>query len=200
MKGRVSLLAGLFCLGMAVIAMAQVSTIEGTVVSSSAGSLVIDTGKGQQTFMVDAQSSLPAGLAAGSRVTVEYHTLANNQLHAFKVSTMGAAATAPTRTTDTPSTMATPERTEPQETTTSPAPAATTRTDTTTTTRTEPMETTTGTTQGTTGTAPMGTTTATEPATDTERSLPATASPLPLLALAGGLSIAGGMLVRRLRS
>lgn len=164
MKGRVALLASLFSLCLVAVVAAQVSTVEGTVVSSTGGSLVIDTSTGQRTFMVDAQSSLPANLAVGSRVKVEYHTLANDKFHAFKVTTLEAAPTTTETTT-----------TRPIE----PAP---------TTTRTEPM--------------PQTTTTTTTDDDDDERTrrLPATASPLPLLALMGGLALAGGALVRRLRS
>ena len=182
MKARIALLASLVSLSLVAAASAQVSTVEGTVVSNSAGALVIDTGSGQRTFMVDAQSSLPADLAVGTRVKVEYHTLANDKFHAFKVSALGAAptepATAPATTATTPmgttTTAPEPAAATPAVTAPAPAPAATMQEQTTTTTATT--------------------------TTDPERRLPATASPLPLLALAGGLAVAGGALVRRLRS
>jgi hypothetical protein len=196
MKARVALLASVFCLGLVAMATAQVSTVEGTVVSNSGGSLVIDTDSGQRTFMVDAQSSLPADLAVGSRVRVEYHTLANDKFHAFKVSSLGAATTTETAP-------AAPTEMAPAATTTEPAPATTTAAPETTTT--------TGTTTGTMQDRPATDTTSTKTTTDTttaatdtqttgtERTLPATASQLPLLALAGALSMAGGALLRRIR-
>ena len=185
MKARVALLACLVTLSLVAGASAQVSTVEGTVVSNSGGSLVVDTASGQRTFMVDAQSSLPADLAVGTKVKVEYHTLANDKFHAFKVSAMDAAPTTGTA----PSmagTTTTPAPVEPAPAAVAPAPTMQERS-TTTTTTTTPTDTTSGT---------MNTTT-TE---DTGSRLPATASPLPLLALAGGLAMAGGALVRRLRS
>jgi hypothetical protein len=184
MKTRVALLACLITLSLVAGASAQVSTVEGTVVSNSGGSLVVDTASGQRTFMVDAQSSLPADLAVGTRVKVEYHTLANDKFHAFKVSAMDAApttATAPSMA----GTTTTPAPVEPAPAAVAPAPPMQERPTTTTTTTT--TDTTTGT---------MNTTTT----ADTGSRLPATASPLPLLALAGGLAMAGGALVRRLRS
>lgn len=214
MKARVALLASIFSIGMVAMAAAQVSTVEGTVVSNSGGSLVISTDSGQRTFMVDAQSSLPADLAVGSRVRVEYHTLANDKFHAFKVSSLGAETTSTTTTETAPSTTTaapTTTTTDPHHTATQAAPT----TPETTTTTTDPVDTTrttTGTTTGTmqdrpaTDTTTTTTTDTTTAATDstqttgtTERTLPATASPLPLLALAGALSMAGGALLRRLR-
>jgi hypothetical protein len=203
MKARVALLASIFSLCLVAFVAAQVSTTTGTVVSNSGGMLVVDTDSGQRTFMVDAQSSLPANLAAGTRVTVEYHTLANDKFHAFKVTPSSGTspstttgATAPTTGT-TGSTATNPSMTgtttAPQERPSSPAPttmqdrpAATTPTDTTARTdSTTPTD--------TTGTMADDTST-------TGRTLPATASPLPLFALAGGLALAGGALLRRLRA
>jgi len=61
----------------------------GTVVSSSGSQLVIKTESGNRmTFVVDSASSLPVGVAAGDRVTVEYHTLAGGKYHAARVSTV----------------------------------------------------------------------------------------------------------------
>ena len=173
MKGRVALFASVLSLCLVGMVAAQVSTVEGTVVSSGGGTLVIDTSTGQQTFMTDAQSSLPMNLAVGDRIKVEFHTLANNKLHAFKVTTLTAAAPM----AEAPKA---PERTEPPATATTPTepmPPAQTEPPATTTTPIEP--------------APA------QPAEGGQ--LPATASPLPLLALVGGLSLAGGMLVRALR-
>lgn len=191
MKARIALLASLVSLCLVAVVSAQVSTVEGTVVSNSGGMLVIDTGSGQRTFMVDAQSSLPADLAAGTRVRVEYHTLANEKFHAFKVSSLGAVTTQPP--TETTATTAAPMDAAPVEP--APAPAVTAPAVTapapTMQERTPPATTTT--TDTTTGTAATTT-------TETERRLPATASPLPLMALAGGLAMAGGALLRRLRA
>lgn len=139
MKARVALLAGLFSLCLVAVVAAQVTTVEGTVSTKTAGSLVVDTSTGPLTLMVDAQSSLPTNLAVGSRVKVEYDTLANGTYHASRVTVMGGTSAA------------------------------------------------------------EGTSTGAGTDTDSGR-LPATASPLPLLALAGGLAMAGGVLVRRLRA
>jgi hypothetical protein len=219
MKARVALLASIFSLGLVAVVAAQVSTTTGTVVSNSGGVLVVDTDSGQRTFMVDAQSSVPASLAAGTRVTVEYHTLANDKFHAFKVTP--SAGTAPTTTSNTDmtgtsttgSTPATPAPSmqEQPTTTTGTTTGSTSMRDTTATTGT-----TTGTTAGTMQDRPVTTPTDTATRTDTTdstdtttptttddtttRTLPATASPLPLLALAGSLALAGGALLRRRRA
>ena len=204
MKSRVALLASLFSLCLVAAVAAQVSTITGTVVSNSGGVLVLDTDSGQRSFMVDAQSSLPADLATGARVTVEYHTLANDKFHAFKVTP--TAATAPSRTTDTApadTTMAPPADTNaaapataaPTMAAPSPAAPAPTTTTTTTTTQTPPANTMDNTTATDTTTR-----TTDESTSTTGNRLPATASPLPLLALAGSLALAGGLLLRRRRA
>lgn len=204
MKARVALLASIFCLSLVAMAAAQVSTVEGTVVSNSGGSLVIDTDSGQRTFMVDAQSSLPADLAVGSRVRVEYHTLANDKFHAFKVTSLaaGSTMTAPTDTTAPTEPAAPAEPMAPAGSTaatgTTTAPVDTTTTTTTGTMQERPKTDTTTTT--TTDTTTAATTTTDQPAAAPEgRTLPATASPLPLLALAGAISMAGGALLRRIR-
>lgn len=191
MKARVALLASLFSLCLVAMVAAQVTTTTGTVVSNSGGSLVVDTASGQRTFMVDAQSSLPANLAPGTRVTVEYHTLANDQFHAFKVTTMGTSPT--TTTTDTA--MAPPADTM---TAPAPAPAAPTMAAPTTPPASTTQERPTTTTTPTDTTSTTGTTM--DDDTATNRTLPATASPLPLLALAGSLALAGGLLLRRRRA
>ena len=72
------------------------STATGTVVSSDGGSLVIDTGNGRQTFIVDGSSTLPANLTPGNRVSVQYHTLSGNRLHAASASLL-STDTAPAR-------------------------------------------------------------------------------------------------------
>lgn len=222
MKARVALLASLFSLCLVAVVAAQVSTTEGTVVSNSGGSLVVNTDSGQRTFMVDAQSSLPADLAAGSRVRVEYHTLANDKFHAFKVSTLGSSTdttagdtsasmgTSTTGTTTAGTTTNNNDTTNTMGTTTTTAPTA----GTTTTTTTDRVDTTgntavrndTTTTTQTTTDATMGTTQTTTGTADTTttgtsgRNLPATASPLPLLGLAGTLALGAGALLRLRRA
>ena len=231
MKARVALLASLFSLCLVAVVAAQVSTIDGTVVSNSGGSLVVNTDSGERTFMVDAQSSLPADLAVGSRVRVEYHTLANDKFHAFKVSTLGSSTDTPasgtsasmgTGTTGTTTAGTTSNNnynsaTNNNDTTntmgTSPTATAP-KTGTTTTTTTDRVDTTgntavrndtTTTTQTTTDTT-MGSTQTTTGTTDTTttgtsgRNLPATASPLPLLALVGTLALGAGALLRLRRA
>lgn len=48
------------------------TTVTGKLVSIGPADLVIDGANGRRRFVVDAQSIVPAGLAAGSQVTVEY--------------------------------------------------------------------------------------------------------------------------------
>lgn len=78
--------------------MGSTETVTGTVVSSSGGTLIIDTDTGRQTYVVDADSRLPANLAAGSRVTVDFHRLADGRMHAANATLLGTepAATATT--------------------------------------------------------------------------------------------------------
>jgi len=146
---------------------ATTQTLTGTVVSSSSSSLVIDTDTGtRQTFMVDAQSTLPTGLAPGTRISVDYHTLSGGQFHAARATTLGAAA--PTQ----PTTEARPmDTTAPPDTTTSSSMPST---------------------DASTGAAPATTTKTTR-----TRKMPATASPLPLVALIGLASLAGAATLRR---
>lgn len=216
MKARVALLASIFSLCLVAVVAAQVSTTTGTVVSNSGGVLVVDTDSGQRTFMVDAQSSLPADLAAGTRVTVEYHTLANDKFHAFKVTpasgttpstttnanetTTGTAGT--TSTTGTTGSMSGSTATTPSTPVQQPPTNTTTTGTTTGTMQDRPTPTnpdTMGTTRDTT-TSTTDTTTTPDDTANTGRRLPATASPLPLLALAGSLALAGGALLRRRRA
>jgi hypothetical protein len=70
------------------------STLNGTVVAVSASELVIETPSGRQRFIVDSNSTLPANLAAGTRVSVEYHRLEGDRRHVARVTT---AAPAPPR-------------------------------------------------------------------------------------------------------
>lgn len=70
------------------------STLDGTVVLVSTNELVIETPNGRQRFIVDANSTLPANLVAGTRVSVEYHRLEGDRRHVARVTT---AAPAPPR-------------------------------------------------------------------------------------------------------
>jgi len=63
------------------------STLTGTVVATSATELVVETPSGRQRLIVDANSTLPANLAAGTRVSVEYHRLEGDRRHAARVTT-----------------------------------------------------------------------------------------------------------------
>lgn len=166
MKSRTLLFAVLACV-LAVSAAAQSSqTLSGTVVSSSSTQLVIDTATGQRTFDVDASSNLPAGLAVGSRVDVDYHELAGGRMHAATVRMSSAAPTTPTAETTSPTT---PTTTDMPRTT---APA--------------------------TGTGMAATDDDDDDAPQRATgSLPRTASPLPLLGLAGLAALAGGLALRR---
>ena len=204
MKARVALLASLFSLCLVAVVAAQVSTVTGTVVSNSGGVLVVDTDSGQRSFMVDAQSSLPADLTAGTRVTVEYHTLANDKFHAFKVTpTSATSPTTSTATTATDTTTAPPANTVTEPSAAAPTLAAPTPAPPTTsgTTMREPATPPANTMDNTTTSTRTDTTTTMDDNTSTTgRRLPATASPLPLLALAGSLALAGGALLRRRRA
>ena len=160
MKTSLSSLLTVAALALAIPLMAQdAKTTSGKVVSSTPGQVVVQTDDGSQmTFKVDAQSTVPTGLSAGSRVTVTYHELAGGMFHAASVA-VSDAGTSPTMNT--------------QE---APPP----RPATTTTTAQEPM--------------PERTTT-----TPTPGRMPATASPLPLVGLAGLLSLTAGLGLRALR-
>jgi len=61
------------------------STLNGTVVAVSTNALVIETPNGRQRFIVDANSTLPANLVAGTRVSVEYHRLEGDRRHVARV-------------------------------------------------------------------------------------------------------------------
>lgn len=175
MKSSLLSLLAVAVLALAVPVMAQTElTVSGTVVSSTPTQVVVRTADGREmTFAVDAQSNVPSGLAAGNAVTVNYHDMGNNMLHAARVTTTSAG----TSTTTAPST----ETTRPSTTT---APSYNTAPPPTSSTRTEPM--------------PESTAATTE-ATARTRKMPATASNLPLVGLAGLLSLAAGLGVRALR-
>jgi hypothetical protein len=162
MKSSLSLLVGAAVLALAVPVMAQTElTVSGTVVSSSPTQVVVKTSDGRDmTFMVDAQSTVPSGLVAGNPITVVYHDMGNNTLHAARVTSSGTT-TAPRTTTTTPAT------------TTEPRPSS----------QSAPM--------------PESTTPAATP--ESTPRMPATASNLPLVGLAGLLSLTAGLGVRALR-
>lgn len=154
-------------------------TVSGKVISSSSSSLVIETDTGtRQTFVVDAQSNLPSGLTPGSRISVDYHSLAGGTFHAARATTL-SAATAPAQ----PMTEARPVEPATPRDTRMPVDTTTTRDTTTSTTTTD-------TTLGTTTDTPERTT----------RRMPATASPLPLIGLVGLASLAAGAALRRFGS
>jgi hypothetical protein len=111
MKRRLTVLASAFVLLLAVSGangMVQVDgaaepgpetgsvvllTENGTVVSSTATSLVIRTEGGQEkAFVVDAYSDIPPTLSVGARVTVESQALADGRYQLTKVTT-GATGT-----------------------------------------------------------------------------------------------------------
>ena len=209
MKSRTLFLAGLLSLCLVGAVSAQQTTVEGTVVSNSGGTLVVTTAEGQRTFLVDGQSSVPASLASGTRVTIEYQTTSDNQMHAFKVSPVGAAPTSATTPMGSNDDLSRPDATAPV-----PPPSGTSMTGTTTTstspTTAAAQPATTPSYGSRTTTAPATTAPATS-ATDTTTSapmtadtssdrLPATASPLPLIALAGTLALATGLALRRLHA
>jgi hypothetical protein len=64
---------------------APTGTLTGTVAAFSSSELVIETPNGRQRFIVDANSTLPRNLAAGARVSVAFHKLEGNRLHAARV-------------------------------------------------------------------------------------------------------------------
>ncbi len=108
MSFRKSLLIGIAILALAGSVSAQSSTaanetVTGTVVSSGPASVVIDTDAGRQTFVVDTESTLPANLVAGSRVTVNFNRLADNRMHAATVAVLGTEPISATATAAPPS-------------------------------------------------------------------------------------------------
>lgn len=71
------------------------STVTGTVVSSSGSELVLDTTSGRQRFVVDANSTLPASLEVGMRVSVEFHRLDGDRRHVARVTTAPSSSVPP---------------------------------------------------------------------------------------------------------
>lgn len=54
------------------LATAADPSVTGTIASKTAGTLVVDTDDGQQTFILTAESEIPEALTPGSEVTIEY--------------------------------------------------------------------------------------------------------------------------------
>lgn len=217
MKSRTLFLAAVLSLCLGAVVSAQQTTVEGTVVSNSGGTLVLNTAEGSRTFLVDGQTSVPATLAAGTRVTVEYQTTSDNQLHAFKVTPATAGSTTPSSSASmNDMTGTTPSGTavNPQDanaTGTAATTPSTTGTETARSTTTSdpyasgstvqqpsaPPAGTTGSMTGSTSTAGTSSTDTTSTTADTGNTrLPATASPLPLMALVGTLALAAGLALR----
>jgi hypothetical protein len=101
----------------------ETKSVTGTVVSSTADSLVIDTASGRQTFTVDASSTVPSGLMAGARVTVAYHSLSGGGMHAATVTTLAPSTGSMTAGSTTAAPAPTAQTTEPTTDTSLPEPA-----------------------------------------------------------------------------
>jgi hypothetical protein len=183
MKLRLACILGILAVALDGAALAQVQpaapSVAGIVVSSSGTSFVIRTDAGtEQTFDVDTTSTVPTGLLPGTRVTVTYFDLDTGRRHLTSVTRSDVS-------TDTPPATATIPATAPVE------PPMTQFTPTTVTTPPAP-------------TTPDLAPAVPEPplpaanVAGTER-LPDTASELPLLALAGVMTIAAGLVLRELR-
>jgi hypothetical protein len=72
-------------------------TVTGTVVSSTPSELVVDVEGGEkQRYVVDAKTSMPPALAAGTRVTVEYRRM-DAMMQATRVTVADAAPDATVR-------------------------------------------------------------------------------------------------------
>ena len=70
------------------------SAIAGTVVSSTASSLVVRGSAGvDHAFVVDAKTALPGTLSPGTKVTVEFKAMADGRKQATKVTVMTASGT-----------------------------------------------------------------------------------------------------------
>ena len=114
MKRSLVCVLSILALALAAPIVAQTEqTTSGTVVSSSATQLVIQTADGKQmTFAVDSNTTAPGTLQQGSTVTVRYHDM-NGTFHAANVSAgTGSTATTPAATdTRTPALPETPATT-----------------------------------------------------------------------------------------
>jgi hypothetical protein len=184
MKRSVVCLLSILALALAVPAIAQSEqTASGTVVSSSATQIVIQTADGKQiTFVIDSDSNAPSDLRQGSPVTVRYHDM-NGTLHAANVSATGAGSTATGAATTGTTTTGTSTRDTPATGATSTTGADA---------RVDAPDTRATGTSATTSTAAQDTTTG-------STRMPATASPLPLIGLSGLLALTGGLGARMLR-
>jgi hypothetical protein len=157
--------------------------VSGTVVSSDANRLIVKGDNGQQmTFIVNESTADPKLFHVGDRVTASYVTLAGTGPVVTKVISIPAEE----RTTSTGTVIYPPAAPTASATATvttpAPAPAAEAEVATTTTTTTE--------------TAAIDTDDTDEEMATT---LPATASPLPLIALAGFAAGGAARLIRRFR-
>jgi hypothetical protein len=191
MKRSLVCVLSIMALALALPLFAQTErSISGRVVTSSPTELVIQTEDGRQmTFNVDTQTMGASGLNSGSRVTVRYHELAGGTFHAAIVTSSTTTSTSDVTTERTTRTTVTEPTDTTRTTTTEPTGA-------TTTTRTRRTTTPTERTSRTTTTATETTTAGTaEPAAK----MPATASPVPLVGLAGLLALSGALGVRALR-
>lgn len=177
MKRSLVGILSVLALAVAIPVMAQSEqTASGTVVSSSATQIVIQTADGRRiTFMRDANTNAPSNLQQGSPVTVRYHDM-NGTMHAASVT----AGSAPTSTSATGATAT--DRTRPAADPTGNDARTSAQPETT----------------ATTGAQRDTATAAQDPDTGATR-LPATASPLPLVGLSGLIALAGGLGVRVLR-
>jgi hypothetical protein len=179
MKRSLVGILSVLALALAIPVMAQSEqTASGTVVSSSATQIVVQTADGRRmTFVIDADSNAPSNLQQGSPVTVRYHDM-NGTLHAANVTAGSPTGTAADRTRPAADPTGNDARTTPvaPQDATDPAGAQREPTTGTTATRAEDQDQTTGTTR-----------------------MPATASPLPLMGLSGLIALAGGLGARALR-
>jgi hypothetical protein len=200
MKRHFSILFAIVALALAAPALANDTTVTGTVVSSTADSLVISAADGQKTFVVNDATLKPMDLAVGSKVTVTFRD-EGGQMIASQVS---ASDSTVAMGDTTGSTMDEPV-TEPVDAPERSASTATTDS------------------SYSASASASATTSPTEPAYDSEQvaqtdpaapgyqaestvgvddtadddALPATASKLPLLALIGLLACAGAVALRR---
>jgi len=197
MKARLAYILGILALAFGVVAPTAYaqstqpagnaeSSITGTVVSSTSTALVIRDESGvEQRFDVDTSSTVPPGLMSGSRVTIRFHSMDAGRRHVASVTTSdaGTSVAAPTATAPT------------EPTTFAPTQPPTPATDVTTPTADRPMDT-------RTPSARVRSSAATDlepmPAAPGDR-LPDTASEMPLLALAGLMTLAAGLVLRELR-
>lgn len=169
MKRMTLTLLFLFTVALAGLAVADDMGIKGIVVSSSGSTLVIRTDAGQEmTFFVDSASKNSSGLGAGQLVTVNYDVDGGRN----HVTEVVIATGTPTGTNDTyTSTPSTPSGTS-------------TYSDTRTGMNTDNTSTTTGSTYNS--------------RYNSDRNMPATASPLALLALGGLTALGSGAAIRGL--